>query len=172
MHVLRRIMNCGILTDQQFIYSPATTVDYHKRGGQEFALHADYLAEMVRQDMYERYQEDAYNQGFKVYTTIRQIDQAAAYAALRDDVEDYDERHGYRGPEGYIDLHKNNTEEAMEEALQDVDDSNNLIPAIVQVIDRKNIRAYCRGGQVIEINIEKQTLARQALGNNVGSNQR
>jgi len=171
MHVLRRMHDLGYIDDQQFSAAQQQPL-ITKRGGQEFAVHADYLAEMVRQAMYERYQEDAYNQGYKVYTTIRQIDQAAAYAALRDDVEDYDERHGYRGPEGYVDLHKNNSDEAMEEALQDVDESNDLIPAIVQVVDRKKIRAYCKGGQIVEINSEKQALARQAIGNNVALNQR
>lgn len=171
MYVLRRMHDLGFIDDQRFS-SAQQQVLITKRGGQEFAVHADYLAEMVRQEMYERYQEDAYNQGFKVYTTIRQVDQAAAYAALRNDVEDYDERHGYRGPEGYVDLRKNNSEEAMEELLQETDDSNDLTPAIVQAMDRKNIRVYCKGGQIAEINSEKQTLARQALGNGVALNQR
>jgi len=171
MYVLRRMHDLGYVDAPQFSAAQQQVL-ITKRGGQEFAVHADYLAEMVRQIMYERYQEDAYNQGFKVYTTIRQLDQAAAYAALRDDVEDYDERHGYRGPEGYVDLHKSNSDEAMEEALQDVDDSNELVPAIVQAVDHKNIRAYCKGGQIAEINSDKQALARQALGSNVALNQR
>jgi penicillin-binding protein 1A len=171
MYVLRRMHDLGYINDQQFVAAQQQFL-VTKHGVQEFAVHADYLAEMVRQTMYERYQEEAYNQGYKVYTTIRQVDQAAAYAALRDGVEGYDERHGYRGPEGYIDLHKNNNEEAMEEALQDAEDNDELIPAVVQAVDRKNIRAYCKGGQIIEIDSEKQALARQALSNSVALNQR
>lgn len=171
MYVLRRMLDLGFITSQQFNEAQQQHL-VTKRGGMEFAVHADYLAEMVRQAMYDRYQDDAYNEGYKVYTTIRQADQAAAYAALRDDVEDYDERHGYRGPEGYYDLHKNSSPEAMEEALQEVDDSGELIPAIVQSVDRKKILVYCKGGQVVELNAEKQTLAKPALGNNVALNQR
>jgi len=171
IYVLRRMHELGYIDDQQFAAAQQQPL-HTRRGGQAFAVHADYLAEMVRQAMYERYQEEAYNQGYKVYTTIRLADQDAAYSALRADVEDYDERHGYRGPEGYVDLSKDHSEDAMEEALQDADDSDDLVPAIVQAVDHKKIHAYCKGGQIAEINTEKQTLARQALGGGVPLNQR
>lgn len=171
MYVLRRMHDLGFINDQQFDTAQQQPIIVN-HGGQEFAVHADYLAEMVRQEMYERYHEDAYNQGLKVFTTIRQVDQAAAYAALRDDVEDYDSRHGYRGPEGYVDLRTNNSEDSMEEALQNIDTSDNLIPAIVQEINRKGIRAYCKGGQIVEVNGKGLALAKQALNNNVALSQR
>jgi penicillin-binding protein 1A len=171
LYVLKRMHELGFITDQQYAAAQQQPLVI-KHGGQEFGVHADYVAEMVRQYMYERYQENAYNQGYKVYTTIRAADQAAAYAALRDDVEDYDERHGYRGPEGYVDLAKNNTEDAMEEALQDAPDSNELIPGVVQSIDAKVIRVFCKGGQAVELHTDKQKFARQALGRSLPLAQR
>jgi len=171
LHVLKRMHELGAIDDQQYAAAQQHAL-ITKRRGQEFAVHADYLAEMVRQAMYARYGEDVYSQGYKVYTTIRQADQAAAYAALRDNVEDYDVRHGYRGPEGYVDLSKNNTEQAMEDALQAVDDGNELVPAIVQTLDRKKIHAFVKGGQSVDLGIEKQALAKQALGSSVPQNQR
>lgn len=171
MHVLKRMHDLNYINDQAYVDAqqhPLVT----KHRGQEFAVHADYIAEMVRQEMYERFKEDAYAKGYKVYTTIRQVDQAAAFAALRANVEDYDERHGYRGPEGYVDLSKHNTDAALDEALNEVDDGNELIPAIVQAIDKKKIHAYCKGGQGIDINADKLTLAKQSLGTNVPLAQR
>jgi penicillin-binding protein 1A len=143
-----------------------------KHGNQEFSVKADFLAEMVRQEVYDRYQDDAYTQGIKVYTTIRQQDQVAAYKALRKGVLDYDQRHGYRGPEGYADLSEGSSDENLEEALQEVTDSDDLIPAIVQEASPSAVRAYCKGGQSIEIGAEGLKFAQHALGDKVALNQR
>ncbi len=149
-YVLRRMHELGYIDSLQqeaALLEPLVV----KQGRQEFPVRADYLAEMVRQVMYERYQEDTYALGFKVYTTIRQRDQAVAYTALRKGVLDYDRRHSYRGPEGYIDLSKGASAEYLEDALQDVANSDDLIPAVVQEISSKNLRVYCKGGQIAEI---------------------
>ncbi|NBO10241.1 MAG: penicillin-binding protein 1A, partial [Methylophilaceae bacterium] len=58
---------------------------------------ADYVGEIVRQAMYERYQDNIYTSGLKVYTTILKADQEAANNALIQGVMEYDLRHGYRG---------------------------------------------------------------------------
>lgn len=54
---------------------------------------------MVRQELYKRYGENAYTDGYKVYTTIFSKDQIAAENALRNNLINYDIRHGYRGAE-------------------------------------------------------------------------
>ena len=171
MYVLRRMHELHFIDDAQL----ETAQQQHliaKHGNQEFPVKADYLAEMVRQVVYERYHEDTYSQGIRVYTTIRQQDQEAAYKALRKDVLEYDQRHGYRGPEGYIDLRNGNSEEHMEDALQEVTDSGDLIPAVVQEVGKKAIRAYCKGGQIAEISGDRLKFAQRALGDKVTLNQR
>ena len=150
-YVLRRMHELGFITVQQqeaAVHQPLMV----KRSYQEFSGKADYLAEMVRQEVFKRYQDDTYTQGIKVYTTIRQRDQTAAYEALRKGVLEYDRRHGYRGPEGYFDLRKGSTDEELEEALQDIPDSDDMIPAVVLEVDSKNIRAYSKGGAIAIIN--------------------
>jgi penicillin-binding protein 1A len=67
---------------------------------------APYLAEMVRDEMVKRYGDDAYTSGFDVVTTLESKLQADADRALRDTLLDYSRRHGYRGPEGHVDLSK------------------------------------------------------------------
>ena len=116
-------------------------------------MHADYVAEMARQAVYERHQEDTYTKGFKVYTTVRRLDQEAAYKAVRQGVMEYDRRHGYRGPEAFIDLTKNGTdrEEFLEDALQEVSDSDDILAAVALAADTKLVRAYRKGGEIIEI---------------------
>ncbi len=118
---------------------------------QEFSVNANFVAELVRQQMYDRFQEDAYTQGYSVYTTIRAKDQAVAYAALRKGLLDYDRRHEYRGPEGYVDLKKNDTEALLDKALQDVPNSDDLLPAVVLSITRKGLEVRIKGGVTAEI---------------------
>src|SRR5665811_2625117 len=98
LYVLRRMHELHFINDEQFQLAQQQPI-VALRGNQEFGVKADYLSEMVRQVVFEKYKDDTYTQGFKVYTTIRQQDQLAAYQAVRTGVLDYDRRHGYRGPE-------------------------------------------------------------------------
>jgi penicillin-binding protein 1A len=171
LYVLRRMHELGYITAPQFEAAqlePLVT----KRTNQEFTVKADYLAEMVRQVMFDRYQEDAYSQGFNVYTTIRQKDQDAAYAAVRNGVQEYDSRHGYRGPEGFIDLREDSSEEFLEDALQDVSDNDDLIPAVVLSVNPKLLKAYGKGGLSIEISGDGLRFAQRAIGEKLALNQR
>lgn len=68
----------------------------------ELPVHADYIGEMVRQAIVDQYGEAAYERGFRVWTTVLAADQRNAYAAVRSGVLDYNRRHPYSGPEGYV----------------------------------------------------------------------
>lgn len=173
IYILRRMHDLGYIDTEQFEQAqsePIVTTQSNHR--QEFAVNASYVAEMARQEMYDRYQEDAYTQGYSVYTTIRVKDQAAAYEAVRKGVMEYDHRHGYRGPEGYVDLKKINTDELLDDALDDVTDSDNLIPGVVLSINPKGIRVHNKGGEVVEIRGEGLRFAQQTLGTKLALNQR
>ncbi|TXT23633.1 MAG: penicillin-binding protein 1A [Gallionellaceae bacterium] len=172
LYVLRRMHELRFIDNAQLETAQQERLATRRGSTQEFPVKADFLAEMVRQVVYERFHEDAYSQGIRVYTTIRQQDQAAAYMALRKNVLEYDQRHGYRGPEGYIDLRKNSSEEYLEDALQDVADSGDLIPAVVQEASKKSVRVYCKGGQIAEISGERLKFPQRALGDKVALNQR
>jgi len=172
-YILRRMHDLGYISEQEFDVAKNEPIQtkqtaYH----QEFSVNAGFVAEMVRQEMYDRFQEDIYTQGYSVYTTIRVQDQATAYAAMRKGVTEYDQRHGYRGPEGYVDLKKNNTEELLEEALQDVQNSDDLIPAVVQSVNPKELSAFIKGGQIIQVRGDGLRFAQQMLGDKLALNRR
>src|SRR3954463_9931484 len=81
-YVLRRMRELGHITTAQFdeaVKAPLRA----RREVNEYSLHAEYLAEMVRQAIAEHYPDDVYSRGFRVYTTIRKADQEAAYLAVR-----------------------------------------------------------------------------------------
>ena len=125
-----------------------------KASKQSRDLAADYVAEIVRESLYARYQDDIYSSGLNVYTTIRKANQEAANAAIREGVLDYDSRHGYRGPEKILDLNKlssDNQSIGLDEALDDFDEYNGFIPAIVTGLSQKSIHAHTKNGEDIEI---------------------
>ncbi|MCX7892024.1 MAG: penicillin-binding protein 1A [Burkholderiales bacterium] len=149
-YVLRRMRELDMITEAQYdeaLKAPLAV----RREIDDFAVHGEFVAEMVRQALFDRYGPDVYSLGFRVYTTVRKADQEAAYAALRRGVLDYDRRHGYRGPEGFADLPAKPAEEALEEALADFADSDDLVPAIVLSASPKQVVAYRRGGETLTI---------------------
>ncbi|MES2771238.1 MAG: penicillin-binding protein 1A [Pseudomonadota bacterium] len=136
-----------------------------KHDASTFAVHAEFVAEMARQITVERFPEDAYTRGLRVYTTIRKADQEAAFSSVRRGVLDYDRRHGYRGAEAYFDLKDVNTEqdEALEELLQEVSESDDLQAALVLQVEAKQVRAYRRGGERLTISGEGLKFAARML---------
>ena len=163
-YVLRRMNEIGQISVQEYKEATGKALVI-KRKSQEFAVHAEYVAEMARQAVYDRYQEETYTRGFKVYTTVRQLDQQAAYQSLRQGVMDYDQRRGYRGPESFVKLVKSDLsqEEILENALQDRHDSGDLYAAVVLTANSKSVHAYRRGGERIEITGEGLKFAQKFL---------
>ncbi len=172
LYVLRRMHELGDISDAQFAAAQKAPIVV-KHQANEFALHAEYVAEMVRQMLFERFGEDVYSKGYRIYTTITKPDQEDAYAALRRGVLDYDKRHGYRGPEGYVELPpEGQPDEAIEEALADEPDNDDLLPAVVLDAGPKQVRAYLRGGEVVIISGDGLRFAQRALDEKASPNKR
>lgn len=171
LYVLRRMHELRFINDEQFQTAQQQPI-VTKNSDQAFDATSGYISEMVRQVVFEKYQDDAYTQGIKVYTTIRHQDQLAAYRAVRKGVLEYDRRHGYRGPEGFVDLQSGNGEEKLEDALQDFADSDDLIPAIVLSASSRQIRAYRKGGETIELKGDALRFAQRNLSEKAALNQR
>ncbi|TCV82403.1 penicillin-binding protein 1A [Sulfurirhabdus autotrophica] len=163
-YVLRRMHDLHYIDDKQYEEAMAFALAVRK-DMPAYEINADYVSEMVRQMMYEKYKEAAYTSGFKVYTTLRKSDQDAAQHAVIKGVLDYDRRHGYRGPEAFIQLQsdENGLEEFLEEALQDMAGSNGIIPAVVLTSSAKLVKAYVKGGEIVEISGDRLSFAQRFL---------
>ncbi len=170
-YVLRRMRDLGTITEAQFDEAMNAPLAV-RREIDDFGLHAEFVAEMVRQALFDRYGPDVYTMGFRVYTTIQKADQEAAYAALRKGVLDYDRRHGYRGPEHFADLPEKAAEEALEEALSDFVDSDDLVPAVVLEASQKQVVAYRRGGDTITIGEAGLKFVQSALSDKAPPNRK
>ena len=172
-YVLRRMRELGFIDEakQEEALKQALVI---KRETNEFSVRAEFVAEMARQMAAERFPEDVYSRGLRVYTTILKSDQEAAHASLRKGVLDYDRRHGYRGAETYVEMGdiKSDQDEALDVLLQDFSDAPDLRPAIVLKVEPKQITAYCRGGEVLTISGDGMKLAARMLDDKAPPNKR
>ena len=172
-YVLRRMRELGHITEAQHeaaLKEPLVV----KRELAEYAVHAEYVAEMARQIAAERFPEDVYSRGMRVYTTLIKTEQEAAYTSLRKGVMDYDRRHGYRGAESYLDMKdiKSDQDEAIDEALQDIPDAGDLIPALVLAADIKQIKVYRKGGEIVNLTGDAMKFATRMLDDKAPPNKR
>ena len=172
-YVLRRMRDVGYINDTQYeaaLHEPLVV----KRELADYSVHAEHAAEMARQIAAERFPEDVYSRGLKVYTTLIKAEQEAAYTSLRRGVMDYDRRHGYRGAESYLDMKDfaGDQDEAIDEALQDIADAGDLLPALVLAVDAKQIRAYRKGGEVVMLSGDAMKFAARMLDDKAPPNKR
>jgi len=170
-YVLRRMRELDMITPQELAAADKEAPPV-RQAMNEYGVRADYFAEMVRAQMFERYGEEAYTRGLKVYTTLNVEHQRAAYQALRKGVLEYDRRHGYRGPEAYVELSGELTDERLEDVLQDVADSDELHAAIVLEATPKQVHVYRAGGERIVITEDGLKFAARMLGEKTPANQR
>lgn len=172
LYVLRRMRELKYITDEQ--YQEASKQPARIRQAiATYPVSADYVAEMVRQYMFDTHGEAAYESGFKVITTIRKEDQDVADQSLRKGVMDYDRRHGYRGPEGFVDLPAGGVgENYLEEALTDREISGGLLPALVTQVEGDNVLAYVKGGTNITLQGDSLKFAQPALSRDAAPNVR
>ena len=161
--VLKRMLQVGKITQAQFdeAVSEPLTIGHSL----QFEAHADHVAELVRQELYAQYQGETYTQGFNVYTTLDKSEQNAAYDAVRRNVLAYDQRHGYRGPEGFVELPDNadEREDAIDQTLAKHPGSDNLIAAVVTEASAKRVLAEPASGDTLEIKGDGLRFAARAL---------
>ncbi|MDF6529487.1 hypothetical protein NLO81_26850, partial [Escherichia coli] len=114
------------------------------------------------------YREETYTRGLNVYTTLRKADQDVAYQSVRRGILDYERRHGYRGPEAFIDLPSDaeEREQAIDDALLEHPNSDDLQSAVVVSVSPKLVRATMLTGETIDLAGDGLRFAQAALSNN------
>jgi penicillin-binding protein 1A len=124
-----------------------------RSGGDNTRVHAEYVAETVRQLVYAQYGDEAYTRGLNVFTTINAAQQDTAYRSLRKGIMDYERRQIYRGPEEFVDLPADpqELEDAIDDALADHPDNGDVMAAVVLEATPKKILAVRQNGEKLEI---------------------
>ena len=145
-YVLGRMAKLGFITEQEEMAARAIPITASLHTAQTEA-DAPYIAEMVRAEMFDRYGNDAYTTGFNVYTTIDSKLQSVANRALRNNLQAYDLRHGYRGAEQHLNLSGNEDDHTLDALLRDHRIVGDLPPAIVTGIEEKSATLYLGEGR-------------------------
>jgi penicillin-binding protein 1A len=135
-------------------------------------IHAEYVAETVRQLMFAQYGQETYTRGLNVYTTLQSSEQNAAYQALRQGIMDFERRQVYRGPEKFIELptKPKEMEDAIDEVLDDHPDNGDVMSAVVLEASPKKIVAIRQNAEQLEITGDGLKPAQSGLSNKAGPN--
>ncbi|GLX12262.1 peptidoglycan glycosyltransferase [Pseudomonas straminea] len=160
--ILGRMFRLGRIDQARYQAALAEPVDasYHVATPE---VSAPYVAEMARAEMVGRYGSDAYTQGFNVTTTVPSNLQVMANKALRDGLIEYDQRHGYRGPESRL---PGMTRETWQTELSKQGLRGGLEPAIVTQVEKSGILVLTRRGDEEAVSWDSMKWARPFLNTN------
>jgi penicillin-binding protein 1A len=150
-YIIQRMFENGFITEQQAEAARKQVLRY--RMPADAAVHAEYVAETVRQLVYTQYGEETTTRGLNVHVTVDASDQAAAYRALRRGLLNYERRQVYRGPEDHVDLPRDpkDLDARIAEALADHPDNDELKAAVVLEANPRKVVAVLQSGEVITV---------------------
>jgi len=172
--VLLRMLDEEYISKAQFDEAVSAPVTARKHGA-EIEVDAPYLADTIYNEMVEIYgKEEAETGGYQVYATATSELQIAAQNAVVRNLHDYDERHGYKGPLGYLwnkpadqdsnvpeltlsfDISARTTrgtwdDSSMLMALAEIPHIKPLMPAVVLTVNEESIEVLGADGEKREI---------------------
>ena len=170
-YIIERMLDNGFITAAQ-ADAAKSEVLHIKTAAMRTQVHAEYVAEMVRQAMFAQYGPETYTRGLDVRTTVVSAQQEAAYKALRRGIMDFERRQVYRGPEKFITLPKDpqEIEDAVDDVLDEHPDNGDVQSAVVIEADAKRLRAMRQGGEMLEITGDGLKPAQSGLSDKAAPN--
>jgi penicillin-binding protein 1A len=144
--ILRRMLNLEKITQSEY-QAAVIESDRARYHGSIAKIDAAYAAEMVRQQVIEKYGLKAYTEGYTAITTIDTKLQAKATSSVQSGLISYDLRHGYRGVEQTalaVDL--------WPEILDETNTYGDLEPAIVSFVADDHLQITDKQGQIHPLN--------------------
>ncbi len=153
LYIIDRMLDSGFITAAQADQARLEELKLRALGNDGTRLHAEYVAETVRQLMYAQYGETTYTRGLNVHTTVDATAQSAAYKALRRGIMDYERRQYYRGPEKFADLPDDpkEAEDLIDDVLADHPDNGDVMAAVVLEVAPKRVLAVRINGEQVEV---------------------
>ncbi|MEM7193480.1 MAG: penicillin-binding protein 1A [Pseudomonadota bacterium] len=160
-YVLRRLHTLGKIDDfalEKAQQAPVTATQHVA----DVDLQAPFVAEMARQILFDKLGDAVYESGLNVVLTIRSDYQQFANQTLRKGIFDYDERHGYRGPAGKLEIDPNDSELFATE-MEEFEDSQELKAAMVVSSGKEGFVAQLRNGEQVSVSLKTMQWARPYL---------
>jgi len=170
-HIIDRMLENGFIDAKEAETAKSQELKIRSNANSH-QVHAEYVAEMVRQLMFTQYGDETYTRGLDVRTTLRSADQNTAYKALRKGIMDFERRQIYRGPEKFVTVPTSTqeAEDAVDDALDDHPDNGDVMSAVVLEADAKKIKAMRQGGVLVEITGEGLKPAQSGLSDKAPPN--
>ena len=151
--VLNRMRDLGRITPAQ--HEQALAEKLVLRNARVSTVHAEHVAEMARQVVVERFGDQAYTQGLRVFTSIRASEQQVAHAAMRRALIAHERKQPWRGPEDHEELpaalQGAELERAAAQALKDHRDDDDLRVGIVLEASPKEVLVQLAGGERVKV---------------------
>ncbi len=171
LYIIERMEENGFITAKQATEAKAEPLRI-RPNSDKGRIHAEYVAETVRQMMFAQYGQETYTRGLNVYTTLQSTEQIAAYQALRQGIMDFERRQVYRGPEKFIELPTSpkEMEDAIDDVLDDHPDNGDVMSAVVLEAGPKKIVAVRQNGEQLEITGDGLKPAQSGLSDKAGPN--
>jgi penicillin-binding protein 1A len=157
-YVLDRMLELNFISKPEHAAASAQAITA-SRYAPDIEVEAPYVAEMVRADMVERFDQDAYTGGYTVYTTLGSAEQTAANDGVRSALDAYSERHGYHGAEKRLEPLPEDPA-ALDAVLADRASVGRLRPAIVTAVEQKSATIYLGDGIADSIEWDQMKWAR------------
>ena len=98
--ILSRMFILGYISDDEYKSAISNEIKVANNINL-YDIEAKHIAELVRQEVINRYGLDAYKNGWSVYTTIDSKSQKVAHESVLKDLFLYDKRHGWRKSDNY-----------------------------------------------------------------------
>ena len=101
--ILGRMLKLRYISNEDYVLAIAEPVNISKNI-KSYDLDSRHLAELIRQEIINRYGLKAYTEGWEVYSTIDSKLQTKAIASISERLSEYDKRHGWRQKNNYLDI--------------------------------------------------------------------
>jgi len=157
--IIGRMLGLGYINQETYddAISQPITASYHTA---EIELYAPYVAEMVRKELYQKYGESLYTDGYNVFTTIDSSMQFSANKAVKNGLLAYVKRHGYRGPEKQLELSTLSEKEQLN-ALKSELTHAGIEPALVLSTQEKEALVLRKNGEKVTLPWKGMVWARE-----------
>ena len=152
LYIIERMQDNGYITAAQAQAAKAEPLRI-RSSAERNMVHAEFVAETIRQMVHAQYGPETYTRGLNVYTTLQAREQLAAYRALRAGIMDYERRQFYRGPEKFIELPQDPKamEDAIDDVLDDHPDNGDVMAAVVLTATPRKVTVQRGNGEPIDI---------------------
>lgn len=171
LYIIERMLDNGFITSAQANAAKLEPLQI-KSSSDNTQIHAEFVAETVRQLMFAQYGDATYTRGLNVYTTLNAEQQDTAYKALRRGIMNYERRQFYRGPEKFVSLPSDPQamDDIIDEVLQEHPDNGDVMSAVVLEASPKKIVAIRQNGETIEITGEGLKPVQSGLSDKAAAN--